>query len=63
VIELFSSDMAILVISCAGLAATAVSIVRDARAERERQLVIAQGVRRTDNVRQLVTEDVRAEAA
>lgn len=62
-IELFSSDTAILLMSCAGLAVTAVSIVRDTRAERERQVVIAQSERRTDNVRQLVTEDVRAKAA
>lgn len=61
-IELFSSDTAILLFSCAGLAMTAVSIVRDTRAERERTLVIAESPQ-TDNVRTLVSDDARAKAA
>ncbi len=61
-IELFTSDTAILLFSCAGLAATAVSIVRDTHAERERTLVIAENPL-TDNVRGLVSDDARAKAA
>jgi hypothetical protein len=35
-IEILTSDPAILLLSCVGLAATAVSIVRDTRTQRER---------------------------
>jgi hypothetical protein len=35
-IEILTSDPAILVLSCVGLAATAISIVRDTRTQRER---------------------------
>lgn len=50
-IELLTSDAAILTFSCVGLVATAVSIVRDTRSQRA-ALVIP------DNVHQLVPEDV-----
>ncbi len=58
-VELLTSDPAILLFSSVGLVATAISIVRDARAQREAQ-------RRplaVDNVRPLVTDEVRVEAA
>ena len=61
--ELFTSDAAILLFSCAGLALTAVSILRDTRAVHERQLVIAESPPHADDVCQIVTEDGRADAA
>ena len=54
--DLLTSDTAILVFSCIGLALTTVSIVRDMRTQRGTPVA-------TDNIRQLVTEDVRAKAA
>lgn len=54
--DMLTSDAAILVFSCVGLAVTAVSIVRDTRAQ--------QAVRALpDNVHTLVVEEAGAEAA
>ncbi len=56
---MLTSDTAIFLFSSVGLVATAISIVRDARAQREAQ-------RRpvaTDNLRPLITDEVRVEAA
>ena len=56
VMDLLTSDAAILLFSCIGLAVTTLSILRDTRSQRAAVAV-------PDNVHQLVTEDVRAEAA
>ena len=53
--DLLTSDTAILLFSCVGLAATTVSILRDMRSQKT--AIVA-----PDNVHQLVTEDVRAKA-
>ena len=53
---MLTSDAGILLFSCIGLAVTTVSILRDARSQRAALAV-------PDNVHQLVSEDVRAEAA
>lgn len=51
--DLLTSDGAILVFSCIGLALTTLSIVRDMRSQRDTIAV-------PDSIHQLVTEDVRA---
>lgn len=55
-IDLLTSDAAILLFSCAGLAVTTLSILHDMRAQRD-------AVAAPDNLHQLVTEDVGAKAA
>ncbi|HEY6960243.1 MAG TPA: hypothetical protein VI814_15595 [Candidatus Limnocylindria bacterium] len=55
-INLLTSDAAILFFSSIGLALTTVSIVRDMRAQRDMTVV-------ADNIHQFAAEDARAKAA
>ncbi len=58
VLDIITSDPAILLFSSIGLAATAISIIRDTRAQRQEQNLVA-----ADDVQQLVADDLRSEAA